>query len=196
MQCTLCPLACGADRSQQAGACGVKGLTVAKYYLHPFEEPPVSFRNGSGTVFFGGCSLRCVFCQNYEVSRARRGKSVTPKELADIFLFRYGDTGLLYKFSCCTQFPFQLERCLLQLSSRYFIARLDSAGKHLLFSLHCQMVSTGTAAVPPGCFQQLGQILPEILCTGCPADLAAGTGIDRRYRRRARISNLSVGRSN
>ena len=86
MQCTLCPLACGADRSQQAGACGVKGLTVAKYYLHPFEEPPVSFRNGSGTVFFGGCSLRCVFCQNYEVSRARRGKSVTPKELADIFL--------------------------------------------------------------------------------------------------------------
>lgn len=85
MQCTLCPIACGADRSVRAGACGVKGLTVAKYYLHPFEEPPVSYANGSGTVFFGGCSLRCVFCQNYELSRAVRGKEVTPAQLADIF---------------------------------------------------------------------------------------------------------------
>lgn len=85
MQCTLCPLSCGADRAVRAGACGVKGLTVAKYYLHPFEEPPVSCRNGSGTVFFGGCSLRCVFCQNYEVSRAQRGKAVTPAQLAAIF---------------------------------------------------------------------------------------------------------------
>ena len=85
MHCTSCPLACGADRSVRAGACGVKGLTVAKSYLHPFEEPPISFKNGSGTVFFGGCSLQCVFCQNYELSRARRGKSVTAKELADIF---------------------------------------------------------------------------------------------------------------
>ena len=85
MQCTLCPLACGADRSVRAGACGVKGLTVAKYYLHPFEEPPISYRAGSGTVFFGGCSLKCVFCQNFEVSRAMRGKEVSPAGLAAIF---------------------------------------------------------------------------------------------------------------
>lgn len=85
MLCTLCPVACGADRTKTAGRCGVKGLTVAKYYLHPFEEPPISYKNGSGTVFFGGCSLRCVFCQNFELSRAQRGKEVTPKELADIF---------------------------------------------------------------------------------------------------------------
>ena len=85
MQCTLCPVSCGADRPANAGVCGVKGLTVAKYYLHPFEEPPVSHMNGSGTVFFGGCSLRCVFCQNYELSRARRGRAVTPAELAEIF---------------------------------------------------------------------------------------------------------------
>ena len=63
----------------------MQGLTVAKYYLHPFEEPPISYKNGSGTMFFGGCALRCVFCQNFEVSRARRGKTVTPKELAEIF---------------------------------------------------------------------------------------------------------------
>lgn len=69
----------------RAGRCGVQELTVAKYYLHPFEEPPISHEKGSGTVFFGGCNLRCVFCQNYKVSRATRGKSVTPKELAEIF---------------------------------------------------------------------------------------------------------------
>ncbi len=85
MECRLCPIQCGADREKTFGRCGVKGLTVAKYYLHPFEEPPISHKNGSGTVFFGGCSLRCVFCQNYEVSRAKRGKSVTPQELIAIF---------------------------------------------------------------------------------------------------------------
>ena len=85
MQCRLCPVKCGADRAKRAGACGVRGLTVAKYYLHPFEEPCLSPSGKSGTVFFGGCNLRCVFCQNYEVSRAERGKAITPAELADIF---------------------------------------------------------------------------------------------------------------
>lgn len=83
--CKLCPVECGADRTKNVGACGADGLRIAKYYLHPFEEPCISFKNGSGTVFFAGCNLRCAFCQNYEVSRAKRGKSVTPRELADIF---------------------------------------------------------------------------------------------------------------
>lgn len=85
MQCKLCPASCGADRTVQTGRCGVKGLTVAKYYLHPHEEPPISFQKGSGTIFFGGCALSCVFCQNYDVSRAQRGKAVTPQELTEIF---------------------------------------------------------------------------------------------------------------
>ncbi len=85
MECRRCPVNCGIDREIHEGRCGVRGLTVAKYYLHPFEEPPISHKNGSGTVFFGGCNLRCVFCQNYEVSRATRGKEITPKELAEIF---------------------------------------------------------------------------------------------------------------
>ena len=83
--CKLCPVECGANRLTGVGACGVKGLSVAKYYLHPFEEPCISFQKGSGTIFFTGCNLRCVFCQNHEVSRAQRGKTVTPAELADIF---------------------------------------------------------------------------------------------------------------
>lgn len=84
-QCTLCPVGCKADRKQRAGACGVKGITIAKYCLHAYEEPVLSPARRSGAVFFGGCSLRCVFCQNYEVSRAERGKEITPKGLAEIF---------------------------------------------------------------------------------------------------------------
>lgn len=83
--CKLCPVECGANRLTGVGACGVDGLRVAKYYLHPFEEPCISFGKGSGTVFFAGCNLRCAFCQNYEVSRAKRGKAVTPQQLTDIF---------------------------------------------------------------------------------------------------------------
>ena len=83
--CKLCPRECGADRLNGVGACGISTPKIAKYYLHPFEEPCISFKNGSGTIFFTGCSLRCVFCQNYELSRAERGKAVTPQELADIF---------------------------------------------------------------------------------------------------------------
>ncbi len=83
--CKLCPVECGANRLTSVGACGVSGLKIAKYYLHPFEEPCISHEKGSGTIFFSGCNLRCPFCQNYEVSRALRGKSVTSQELADIF---------------------------------------------------------------------------------------------------------------
>lgn len=85
MKCTQCPIACGTDRGALAGACGVQGLKIAKYYLHPFEEPPVSYKNGSGCIFFCGCSLKCVFCQNYELSRNTRGKDITQNELAQIF---------------------------------------------------------------------------------------------------------------
>ena len=83
--CKLCPVECGANRLTSVGACGVGGLRIAKYYLHPFEEPCISFKKGSGTIFFSGCNLRCKFCQNYEVSRAKRGKEITPQQLADIF---------------------------------------------------------------------------------------------------------------
>ncbi|MBQ7879729.1 MAG: radical SAM protein [Clostridia bacterium] len=90
--CRLCPVSCGANRLTGVGACGVSGLHIAKYYLHPFEEPCISHKNGSGTIFFTGCNLRCPYCQNFEVSRAQRGKAITPQELADIFK-RLEDTG-------------------------------------------------------------------------------------------------------
>ena len=83
--CKLCPVECGANRWNGVGSCGVSSLRIAKYYLHPFEEPCISFAKGSGTIFFSGCNLRCAFCQNYEVSRAQRGKEITPMQLADVF---------------------------------------------------------------------------------------------------------------
>lgn len=85
MECRLCPVSCGADRNKNKGYCGVQGVKIAKYYLHPFEEPCISFSKGSGCVFFCGCSLKCVFCQNYEVSRASRGREITVKRLSEIF---------------------------------------------------------------------------------------------------------------
>ena len=85
-QCKLCPAECGADRTTECGACGAGDtMRVAKYGLHPYEEPCISCKNGSGTVFFSGCALRCVFCQNFELSRARVGQEVTPERLAAIF---------------------------------------------------------------------------------------------------------------
>ena len=83
--CKICPISCGTDRQKSVGRCGINGISIAKYYLHPFEEPCISHKNGSGTIFFSGCNLRCPFCQNYEVSRAKRGKAIDEYALKDIF---------------------------------------------------------------------------------------------------------------
>lgn len=85
MNCRLCPVNCGVDRKKATGRCSSGGIKIAKYYLHPYEEPPISYKTGSGGVFFCGCSLKCAFCQNYELSRGERGKEISVKELADIF---------------------------------------------------------------------------------------------------------------
>lgn len=86
MICNLCPNSCKVDRSNSIGACGVDDkIKIAKYYLHKFEEPFISGKNGSGTIFFCGCSLKCVFCQNYDLSRNNRGKQISVLELAEIF---------------------------------------------------------------------------------------------------------------
>ncbi|MEA4911790.1 MAG: radical SAM protein, partial [Oscillospiraceae bacterium] len=85
--CTLCPRRCGADRAVRAGVCGADDtLRVARASLHLWEEPCLAGTRGSGTVFFAGCPLRCVFCQNYEISRGVAGQEITTGRLAAIFL--------------------------------------------------------------------------------------------------------------
>lgn len=85
MNCTLCPVSCNADRERMLGRCRAGKLKIAKYGLHQFEEPCISFERGAGTVFFCGCSLQCRFCQNFELSRNTRGKEITVSELVSIF---------------------------------------------------------------------------------------------------------------
>lgn len=85
--CTLCPRKCGADRINGAGFCGAGDkLRAAKAYLHMWEEPCISGTNGSGTVFFSGCGLRCCFCQNYKISAEGFGAELSEARLAEIFL--------------------------------------------------------------------------------------------------------------
>lgn len=85
-ECRLCPRGCGADRERVRGVCRVGAeVTVARAAPHYGEEPCVSGERGSGAVFFAGCPLGCVYCQNYELSRGRAGETVTVERLAGIF---------------------------------------------------------------------------------------------------------------
>lgn len=85
--CHLCPRNCGADRLKGKGMCGGGDRAiVAKVSLHPWEEPVFTGARGAGTVFFSGCSLRCVFCQNYAISHQEKGAAVSDEELGRIFL--------------------------------------------------------------------------------------------------------------
>ena len=87
LNCKLCPRGCGVNRSNQKGFCGESDiLRVARASLHMWEEPPISGKNGSGTVFFSGCNLGCVFCQNHEIAHDHKGKEISPENLAEIFL--------------------------------------------------------------------------------------------------------------
>ena len=87
-KCSLCPRMCGTDRAAgQKGFCGGGNLVrVARAALHYWEEPCISGESGSGTVFFSGCTMRCVFCQNKEISRSEVGKEITIERLAEIYL--------------------------------------------------------------------------------------------------------------
>ncbi len=86
--CLLCPRKCGINRrTGQTGVCGVSSeIKVARAALHYWEEPCISGKRGSGAVFFSGCSLHCVFCQNREISDGKEGKVISKERLSDIFM--------------------------------------------------------------------------------------------------------------
>lgn len=87
-KCTICPHNCGINREKgQVGRCKSKDtIKIALYSTHNFEEPCISGKKGSGTVFFSNCNLNCAFCQNYEISQQGKGKEITIQELAEIFV--------------------------------------------------------------------------------------------------------------
>ncbi len=86
-KCTLCPRGCGVNRlNGEKGFCGIGNeIVIAHYGAHYGEEPPISGRRGSGTIFFSSCNLRCIFCQNYQISHRSSGERYTIQGLADIF---------------------------------------------------------------------------------------------------------------
>ncbi len=94
MICTLCPRKCGADRAVRPGFCGLgEEMVLARIAPHLWEEPPVSGSRGTGAVFFSGCTLRCVYCQNGEISHTGAGRIFTPRQLSDA-LKRLVDQGM------------------------------------------------------------------------------------------------------
>ncbi|MBQ9756936.1 MAG: radical SAM protein [Clostridia bacterium] len=85
--CTLCPRNCKIDRTLSTGFCGAgENVKIARAALHHWEEPCISGKTGSGTVFFSSCNLKCVYCQNFEISQQHFGKEITINRLAEIFL--------------------------------------------------------------------------------------------------------------
>ena len=90
--CNICPRACGADREKGRGFCSVPSeMYISRIALHQWEEPPISGTRGSGTVFFSGCNLRCVFCQNKKISRSAAGRVYSADELIDGMLRLEGE---------------------------------------------------------------------------------------------------------
>ncbi len=87
-ECTLCPYKCKINRLEgKVGRCKAgKDVKIALASIHKFEEPCISGRGGSGTIFFSNCNFNCVFCQNYEISQQGLGKEITVEKLSDIFL--------------------------------------------------------------------------------------------------------------
>lgn len=86
MICSICPRKCKIDRDINVGFCQSPSVfRVARAALHYWEEPCISGENGSGTVFFSGCNLRCVYCQNYEISRENKGVEISDERLIEIF---------------------------------------------------------------------------------------------------------------
>ncbi len=87
--CKICPHKCGINRTMNVGRCkATDKIKIALYSVHDFEEPCISGKNGSGTIFFSNCNLNCVFCQNYEISQEGKGRFITIEELANIMIIQ------------------------------------------------------------------------------------------------------------
>lgn len=119
MNCTLCPRKCGVDRSTARGYCKMGDtLTAAKAMLHYWEEPCISGEHGSGAVFFSGCVLGCVYCQNYGISTEGKGREITEERLCEIFLELQAMGAHNINLVNPTHFTLQIRRSLEMAKSR------------------------------------------------------------------------------
>lgn len=132
-ECKLCPRLCGADRTKSTGFCGAgNNIKLAKAYLHKWEEPCISYKNGAGTVFFSGCNLHCCYCQNNSISNELFGAEVTPEKLSEIFL-RLQDKGAdNIELVTPTHFVPQIIESLDKIKSRISIPIIYNTGGYEL----------------------------------------------------------------
>lgn len=128
--CTLCPRVCGANRAAgETGVCGMPDtLYVSRIAPHLWEEPPISGTKGSGTVFFSGCNLRCVFCQNRSISRGGVGHAVTEEELIGSMLSLQEQGVHNINLVTPTHYTAQLARLLEKLKPRLHIPVVWNSG--------------------------------------------------------------------
>ena len=107
--CNICPRNCNVDRSTKAGFCSMTDtVKISRAALHLWEEPCVSGEQGSGTVFFSGCNMKCVFCQNKDISTGGFGKEITIERLSDIFLELQGKGALNINLVTPTHYTLQI----------------------------------------------------------------------------------------
>lgn len=112
--CKICPRACGAARAEGArGVCGAAdSVRIARAALHFWEEPPISGEAGSGAIFFSGCPLKCVFCQNHEISSGNFGRDISVRRLAQIMLELQEQGALNINLVTPSQFAPQITEAL------------------------------------------------------------------------------------
>lgn len=132
-KCTLCPRKCGADRTAGKGLCGAGDkLIVAKAMAHFGEEPCISGKNGSGAVFFSGCSLKCCFCQNYLISRDCFGREISVDRLGEIFMELQGRGVHNINLVNPTHFSAQIRAALVKYKPRLKIPVVWNSGGYEL----------------------------------------------------------------
>lgn len=122
--CELCPRRCRADRAAgERGVCGATDtLRLARAALHFWEEPPISGEEGSGTVFFSGCPLKCVYCQNHEISTGNFGIDVSPERLAQIMLELQDQGALNINLVTATHYAHLLPEAIATARARGLVA--------------------------------------------------------------------------
>lgn len=113
-QCQICPRECRVNRLEgKVGNCRASDkIEISHVSLHPYEEPCVSGRNGSGTIFFSHCNLHCIFCQNYEISQLKKGKEVTIEKLASIMLEQQENKAENINLVTPTMYAYQIKEAI------------------------------------------------------------------------------------
>ncbi len=127
--CTLCPRRCGADRTTGRGQCGMGArIQVARAALHTGEEPCLCGARGAGAVFFSGCALHCVFCQNAEISQGGFGRAISTARLSEIFLRLQDEGAQTLDLVSPTHFAPQIARALERAKPRLRIPVVYNSG--------------------------------------------------------------------